>query len=134
TEKRPPKNEVTRTRILEGAARVFQEKGFSRARLSDIADLAGIHPGGIYYHFDSRESLVEAVLNESTVRVADLVSNTLARMPEDATVLQKLREEIRAHLEFLQRNDNFVLAYLKIIDQVTPEIRDRHQLFEADYG
>lgn len=129
-----PKNEVTRSRILESAARVFQEKGYSLARLSDIAELAGIHAGGIYYHFDSRESLVEAVLNESTTRVADLVSSTLAHMPENATVLQKLREAIRAHLEFLHRNDNFVLAYLKIIDQVTPEIRDRHQLFEADYG
>lgn len=132
--KKLPKNEVTRSRILESAAKVFQEKGYSLARLSDIAELAGIHAGGIYYHFDSRETLVEAVLNESTVRVADLVSDTLAHMPEDATVFQKLREAIRVHLEFLHRNDNFVLAYLKIIGQVAPDIRSRHDLFEADYG
>jgi AcrR family transcriptional regulator len=57
------KSELTRQRILDAAAKVFRSNGYSGARLSDIAALAGIQTGSMYYHFDSREALVEEVLH-----------------------------------------------------------------------
>ncbi|MSW20533.1 MAG: TetR family transcriptional regulator [Actinobacteria bacterium] len=52
------KSERTRTRILDAAAAVFSEQGYG-ARLSDIARHAGIQTGSLYYHFSSREELVD---------------------------------------------------------------------------
>jgi AcrR family transcriptional regulator len=43
------------TKILDAAAEVFSEQGYA-ARLSDIAERAGMKAGSLYYHFDSRES------------------------------------------------------------------------------
>jgi AcrR family transcriptional regulator len=51
----------TRRRILDAAAEVFSEQGYG-ARLSDIAERAGMKTGSLYYHFDSREDLVAEVL------------------------------------------------------------------------
>lgn len=48
--------------ILRSAAKVFSEKGFSSATVRDIADEADMLSGSLYYYFDSKESMVEAVL------------------------------------------------------------------------
>ena len=51
------KGEVTRARLLEAARRVFERDGFYDARVTDIADEAGMVPGAIYHYFDSKEAI-----------------------------------------------------------------------------
>ena len=64
--------------ILDAAIRVFAEKGFHRARISDIADAAGVADGTIYLYFDNKEhlllSIFEAVsYTHLTLPTSDLV-------------------------------------------------------------
>lgn len=55
------KGEETREKILQQAASLFNEKGYSGASLSDILRVTGLQKGGIYNHFESKEQLaVEA--------------------------------------------------------------------------
>ena len=56
------KSERTRQRILDAAAKVFREQGYANARLADIAELADMQTGSLYYHFDGREDLVAEIL------------------------------------------------------------------------
>ncbi len=56
------KSEQTRRRILDAAALVFSRRGFSGARLSDVAKVANMKAGSLYYHFASREELVAEVM------------------------------------------------------------------------
>lgn len=44
------------------ASRLFSEKGFDAVSMSDIARKAKIRPASIYYHFESKEALYEAIL------------------------------------------------------------------------
>lgn len=52
----------TRQRVLDGAAAAFAELGFERARISDIAAAAGLSSGAMYNHFDSKATLLAAVI------------------------------------------------------------------------
>ena len=53
---------VTRARLVEAAAVVFAEHGYSAARISDMVRLAGISQGNFYRHFQSKDDVLLAVL------------------------------------------------------------------------
>ncbi|WP_339948110.1 TetR/AcrR family transcriptional regulator [uncultured Albimonas sp.] len=132
--RRLAKHEVTRARILDSAAQVFHDKGLAESKLAEIARGAGLHAGALYYHFSSRDDLVEQVLNEATYRMEDIMDRVFSELPDDATVIDKIRAAIAAHLDYVHRGDPFVKAYRRIYDQVPAEVRARHDRFEKRYG
>ncbi|KFG71577.1 ScbR family autoregulator-binding transcription factor [Streptomyces mutabilis] len=52
----------TRRAVLEAAAKVFAEYGYSAATVSDILKVAGVTKGALYFHFDSKEALARGVI------------------------------------------------------------------------
>lgn len=52
----------TRHRILDAAEVVFQRTGVSRTTLADIAAEAGVTRGAIYWHFDNKVELYDAMI------------------------------------------------------------------------
>ncbi|MFJ3829214.1 ScbR family autoregulator-binding transcription factor [Streptomyces sp. NPDC090046] len=53
----------TRRAILEAAAVVFEDRGYGAARLTEIVKLANVTKGALYFHFDSKEDLAQAVID-----------------------------------------------------------------------
>ena len=53
----------TRSQILEAAEKAFYERGVARTTLADIATLAGVTRGAIYWHFSNKADLVQAMLD-----------------------------------------------------------------------
>lgn len=53
----------TRSAILEAAEQAFYERGVARTTLADIAALAGVTRGAIYWHFSNKADLVQAMLD-----------------------------------------------------------------------
>ena len=53
----------TRNQILEAAEKAFYKRGIARTTLADIAELAGVTRGAIYWHFDNKAELVQALLD-----------------------------------------------------------------------
>lgn len=51
------KGELTRQRIIELAAPLFNQRGFEGCSMQDILDATGLKKGGIYRHFTSKEEL-----------------------------------------------------------------------------
>jgi len=58
---RQERSRATRTRILSAAERVFAEKGYDGARLSDIAAAAGCSVGTMYFRFKDKDALFFAI-------------------------------------------------------------------------
>ena len=54
--------ERTRQNLLKAAQNVFSEKGFSGARVDEIARKARANKAMIYYHFGTKEELYQTVL------------------------------------------------------------------------
>ncbi len=51
--------------LIEAALDVFVERGYSGARLDDIAHRAGVTKGTVYLYFKDKEELFEAVVRET---------------------------------------------------------------------
>src|ERR1700689_3060045 len=57
-------SERTRERLLQAASREIYRSGFQSASLDTILAVAGVTKGALYYHFDSKEALGHAVVDE----------------------------------------------------------------------
>jgi AcrR family transcriptional regulator len=53
--------------IIDAALAVFGESGFARAKLDDVARLAGVSKGTLYLYFDSKESLFREMVRARVV-------------------------------------------------------------------
>jgi AcrR family transcriptional regulator len=76
----------TRAHLLDGAAKVFAERGYRVATVDEIVAKAGLSKGTFYWHFDSKEELFAALLEERIDRPArDLMEVTRSAPAEGAT-------------------------------------------------
>ena len=53
-----------RRAILDAAVRVFAREGFHSARVSDVADEAGVAYGLVYHYFDSKDEMLNELFSE----------------------------------------------------------------------
>ncbi len=76
--------EDRREQIIDAAMRVFSQKGFTEATNKDIAREASITPGLIYYYFESKEKLLEAVIERrSPLRLVTSPPPQILTMPAE---------------------------------------------------
>lgn len=55
---RPRRGTITKPLIMQVAAAMFQEKGYDRSSLEDIAKILSITKPSLYYHFNSKEDIL----------------------------------------------------------------------------
>jgi len=60
---------TTRQDIIEAAYELFYKGGFARAGVDAIAAAAGVTKRTLYYHFDSKDELLAAVLEDQHEQV-----------------------------------------------------------------
>jgi len=58
---------ATRDSILDAAEQLFVEQGVSRTTLQHIASAAGVTRGAIYWHFDDKGALFNAMMERATL-------------------------------------------------------------------
>jgi TetR/AcrR family transcriptional regulator, cholesterol catabolism regulator len=98
-----------REEILKTAAGVFAERGFHGASMRDIASRLGVRQAAIYYYFESKTAILEAICREGiTAFVERLGAITAAALPAE----EKVRRAIRAHLEPMLEQRFYVHAFL----------------------
>ncbi|MGW2248810.1 ScbR family autoregulator-binding transcription factor [Kitasatospora sp. NPDC001660] len=59
------RSERTRGRLVEAGAVLFGRSGYAGATLGEIASVAGVTKGALYFHFASKEDLARAVLDQA---------------------------------------------------------------------
>lgn len=56
--------DITRKRVLKISEELFSEKGFDGTGIEEIARKAGINKATIYYHFKSKNHIIEALFKD----------------------------------------------------------------------
>jgi AcrR family transcriptional regulator len=69
---------ASRARILEAARALFAERGFAACRVADVAQRAGMSAGNVYWHFDSKDALLSAILAEGFGNVEAMTAEVAA--------------------------------------------------------
>src|SRR3989442_15821280 len=90
-----------RERILEAAVKIFADKGFYNAKVSQIARVAGVADGTIYLYFKSKDDLLISIFED---RMEQVNRNVRAALDEEGTPLEKLRRLVHLHLELVEKN------------------------------
>ncbi len=118
--------------IFEAALKVITEKGFQRARMSDIARKAGISYGLVYHYYNKKEDLFDAVLNKWWDQLFTLLKD-VSRGVED--VRAKLRSIIIYFLNTYQNKSELVSIFITEISRstanLTPKRLERFKSFIA---
>lgn len=65
------KGEVTRQKIIEQAAPLFNRLGYAGCSMQNIMAATGLEKGGLYRHFSSKEELAEEAFRYSLARVTE---------------------------------------------------------------
>lgn len=73
----------TRERILDALEDVLIHDGERSATIERVAERAGVTRGGLTYHFDSKDALIEALI-ERVRAVGDIASAQMLAAPEGA--------------------------------------------------
>jgi AcrR family transcriptional regulator len=71
------RREETRQRLLDAAFPVFARNGFERATVDEIVREAGYSKGAFYVHFESKDDLFWAMLEERIDRVQETLRNAV---------------------------------------------------------
>lgn len=94
---------MTREDILDAAAQVFRQKGYSGASMADIAKVVNLQKASLYHHISSKQEILLALLDRAlemlTNRIAPIVQMSI---PAD----EKLRLMIRVYLKSLAENSD----------------------------
>ena len=88
-----------RNRILQAAVKVFADKGFYVARVSDVAREAGVADGTIYLYFASKGELLRGLFEENMGRLIERV-RSVAGSSDSAT--QRLERIWSDYVAFVQ--------------------------------
>ena len=79
--------EATRRRILDSAVDLFSELGYGETGLADVLARAGVSKGAFYYHFDSKEAVAVAIIEDYRSRNATAM---LERIDLSAPLLDRV--------------------------------------------
>ncbi|MBO4239372.1 TetR/AcrR family transcriptional regulator [Pseudonocardia alni] len=129
-----PRSARTRERILDAAAVVLNRSGYAGTRLLDIAGLAGLRAPAIYYHFASRDELVQEVVQVGLRRTMAHVHDELAALPDGTPPMDRIATAVRAHLEIVLRDSEYAAAAIRNAAQLPQGIRDVQLRDQRRYG
>jgi len=74
----PSKKEQTRERILRAAARAIRKHGYEGVGVAEVMKEAGLTHGGFYAHFDSRDALLAAAVDQAGAESTENLSRAVA--------------------------------------------------------
>lgn len=100
--------EERKQEILDAAEMLFGTKGFDNTSTSDILDVVGIARGTLYYHFKSKEEILDSVIQRMT-----------NRLMEDAKAIVRNKE-----LPMLERLTKAILA-LNVESKIGNEVMEQ---------
>ncbi|MCH5139031.1 TetR/AcrR family transcriptional regulator [Clostridiaceae bacterium UIB06] len=84
-----------RQEILDGAVRLFSEKGYDKTSISDIAKYLGISQGLCYRYFKSKEEIFKSAIDEYANSIADEIIKIITS--PNLTLEEKLSDKLNFH-------------------------------------
>lgn len=140
----------TKRRIFNTAVKIFSEKGYDNAGVDEIAAIAGVAKGSLYYHFSKKEDIFDMLLEEGL----KLLKNNIDIKTRDCnTALDKIKQVILIQVKVTVKYEVFlnvifsqiwgeeeknkkckaaVFEYIKIIEEIIQEGIKNGEFYDGD--
>lgn len=119
------RGELKRRQILDAAAKVLARRGYVGTQLSEIAAEAGTQAGSLYYHFESREDLIEEVLQEGVRLSFARARATIGELPPGSAPLERVCAALRGHIKFQLVESDYARAVARSMGQCPADMWKR---------
>jgi len=125
----------THDRILQEAARLFCEKGYSASSMEDIADAMGLKKGSLYHHISSKEQILFEIMD----RFSETLHGPINALLDNAEMssADKMRHAIKVHLSSLDTNyfevTVFLLEYRALGDENRQRVLEGRAKYETAF-
>ena len=124
---------TTEEKIFNAAGVVFQKKGFSGARMQEIADEAGINKAMLHYCFKNKELLFKAVFMNAFSQLAPQINEIFN---SEDTVFDKIKKFTYSYISFvilnpylppfviqeMNNNPEFVMSFFTHANRPNPAV------------
>ena len=97
-----------RQRVIDAAESVFAQYGFDKAKIMQVAKLAGVAEGSIYDYFKNKDDLLFSISNHRMKQF----NRSLKESFVIKTPVNKLRRFLRLHFSMFTKNRNFLKVYI----------------------
>ena len=127
---RSRKGVETRARLVAAAKEIFERDGFLDARISDIAERAGLSHGSFYHYFESKEEVFREVAAEVDDRLSAPMYTVVLDSTSHRSPYERIREGIRQNLA-IYRDEARIMAVIEQVRRFDKDVGaawvERHQ-------
>jgi AcrR family transcriptional regulator len=108
----PEAHAVRRDAFLDAAQALIMSRGYDRFSVQDILNAAGASKGAFYHYFDSKESLLDAIVD----RMADQAMARIQPLLDDEhlTAPQKLQAVFGGIAEFKSQRRDLIVGFMRV--------------------
>lgn len=117
---RQARAEATRQRIIDTAVELFTNTGYGETGLAEILQRADITKGAFYYHFDSKEAVAAAIIDDTYRKIAE---TAMTIMRSSAPALENIIRATFAAAELMATDPMVQVG--KLLAQSLTQVSDR---------
>lgn len=117
--------------LVEIGARVFAENGFDRTTVSDLARAFGVQKATFYHYFESKEDLLQAVLQTGIVNLYEQATRAVATEREPIAQLGTLLD---CHVRHVEQAGSRLILFLVEQQAVSEPFRSEYLGLRRKYN
>ncbi|MBH0129359.1 TetR/AcrR family transcriptional regulator [Salinibacterium sp. NK8237] len=112
-----------REALLDAAASLFAERGFTRVSLEELGSAAGVSGPAVYRHFDGKQDVLAAMLVDASSNLCRGAQNVIEHAATPRAALESL---VQFHVEFALGNADVIRVQDRDLDSLTAS--DQHEV------
>lgn len=117
--------------ILDAAADIIVRQGYDACTMRAVAALVDMKAGSLYYHFKSKDEIVDEILNQGIETLYARVAGTISDLPKEVPFAQRLSAAVEVHIASLVGKDQ---KYVHVYEHLPPVIRRRSRKMREKYA
>lgn len=122
---------ANRERLIDIALRLFSQQGIARTSLNAIAREAGVTPAMLHYYFNSREQLLDVMIEERFLPLRARISGVFGEYPDDP--VKALTEMVKTLSAIAAQHEWFAPLWMQEVIGEMPVLRQHlHARFGDD--
>jgi TetR/AcrR family fatty acid metabolism transcriptional regulator len=119
-----------RNRIIEAAVKVFAQKGFYLAKVSDVARAADVADGTIYLYFKNKDDLLISLFEQ---KMELILQRFQERLQEIVDPVEKLHNLVDLYFELIEEDKDLADVFQVELRQSTKFLKDYHNQKFLDF-
>ena len=127
------RQETRKDEIINTAAKLFKEKGYSAVTMRDLATAMGIKAASLYNHINSKQEILKAII----ISIAEEFTNGMNTIIQsEASNISKLKQIVTLHVTITANNTNGMASlnndWMHLEDQLDYYLQLRNE-YEANF-